>query len=136
MKAEVVERWQPFTMAKDGDAGDGRARGGGYRRDLFKFIDVIALGPGFIMAVQSTSKQQLAAHVRKIVHTPEIRENALAWLQAGGWLVLMGWHKVGNRWHADERKLTAMDLVEARAAHDPGFDRPKRRAGTQTEITF
>lgn len=130
-----MERWQ--SLAQPGTPNeDGRARGEGYRRDLFKFIDVIALGEGFILAVQSTSKQQLAAHVRKVVHDPEIRDNALAWLRAGGRILMMGWHKEGHRWQVTDRVITEAQLLEARAAHDPGFDRPKRRAGIQVEIVF
>lgn len=114
-KCEVVERWMTFTGRTDGSTdGDGRAKGGGYRRDLFKFIDIIAITPEGILAVQSTSHAQLSAHRRKIVHTDEIRDNAIAWMTSGALFKLWGWQKVGNRWRVTEQDMDVGDLHRAK----------------------
>ena len=59
------------------------------RKDLFGFIDFVALGPGRSVAVQTTTYKHRAEPVRKIKE--ERRENALAWLAAGNQIVVYGW---------------------------------------------
>jgi hypothetical protein len=114
---EVVERWMTFTGRTDGSMDDdGRAKGGGYRRDLFKFIDIIAMTPEGILAVQSTSHAQIAAHRRKIMHTPDIRDNVIRWQASGGLFKLWGWQKVGNRWRVTESDLEQSDAQAAKLA--------------------
>lgn len=112
--AEVVERWMSFTQSEAVPDSDGRVRGGGYRRDLFQFIDIIAIMPTGILAVQSTSKAQLAPHMRKLRHDPKIRKNVVAWLEAGAQLAMYGWAKVGSRWHCEVRVVTLEMMQEDR----------------------
>lgn len=135
-RAEVVERWMPFTGKVDGSTdADGRKTGGGYRRDLFKFIDIIAITPDGILAVQSTSHAQLGAHRRKIVHTDEIRDAVAAWAVAGAMFKLWGWRKVGNRWQVTEQEVDVAELARAKqVAIEEGW----RKAGklVQTSLSL
>ena len=130
-RAEVVERWMPFTATQNTAEGDGRAQGGGYRRDLFKFIDIIAITPSGILAVQSTSKQQLAAHRRKIVHTDEIRDAVIDWLVCGAHFRLWGWVKVGARWQVTEQEL---DVAELHRAKQIATEEGWRKAGKPAQV--
>ena len=84
--AEVVERWlrNPKLPA------------GGFRRDLFNFIDIIAMGENSIIAIQSCG-QAFAAHNRKITEDEAVAPNARLWLKNGGRLILIGWRKVKLR---------------------------------------
>ena len=77
--ADVVEKWIP---------------GANIRRDLFGFIDVLAIKGGFVLAVQATSYSNVPARVNKISD----HEN-LPFVRAAGWTIeVWGWHKVKNRW--------------------------------------
>jgi hypothetical protein len=79
--AEVVERWvsQPAP---------------GHRKDLFGFVDVLAVGNGLTVAVQCTSDANVASRIRKIAD-----EEALPNLREAGWIVVVhGWKKQGGRW--------------------------------------
>jgi len=61
----------------------------GKRVDLFHFLDIVALGDGSIIGVQSCSAD-FAAHDRKILSEPL----ALLWMESGGRLMLIGWRKI------------------------------------------
>ena len=61
---EVVERWNPQARI---------------RQDLFGFIDVLAVGPRGVLAVQTTSAANVAARVRKIAE----HDNVAAVREAG-----------------------------------------------------
>jgi hypothetical protein len=78
--AEVVERWNPFARV---------------RHDLFGIIDILAIGNGHTLAVQTTSKGNMAARIRKIEeseHLPEI-------IRSGWRLHVHGWAKdKSGRW--------------------------------------
>ena len=68
------------------------AKGRGVRKDLFGFIDLIAMRPGEgIIGVQSTGPDY-SGHNKKIV--TECREKAIKWLKSGGRLELWAWRKV------------------------------------------
>jgi len=67
----ITERWNPFAKI---------------RQDLFGFADLLAIKPGEIMAVQTTTASHLAAHRRKI--NSEARSRT--WLEAGGRIQLHG----------------------------------------------
>lgn len=101
-----------------------KIRGGGtfpVRVDCFGFGDVLAFvtgTPGALL-VQSTSKQQIAPHLRK--YRKDARTAALirGWLGCGNRLVIYGWHKValptkaGNtiaRWAVVERWVRQEDF--------------------------
>lgn len=77
--ADMAERWirNPKHPA------------GGFRRDLFNIIDIIALTEKGIMGVQSCG-QNFSAHDRKILSEPM----SLKWMKSGGQLMLIGWRKV------------------------------------------
>jgi len=81
--ADIVERWIPMPTHP--------ARG--FRRDYLKFADLIALGEGGIIAVQSCG-QAFSGHHRKITEDDEVVENVKLWLNSGGRLLLIGWRKV------------------------------------------
>jgi hypothetical protein len=77
---EVVERWIP---------------GANIRRDLFGFIDVIAVHEnGSVLAVQTTSSGHVADRIRKITDHPNLPH-----VRQAGWLIhVHGWRKKNNRW--------------------------------------
>ncbi len=77
--AEVVERWIP---------------GANIRKDLFGFIDILALRGYEILGVQTTSASNMSARAKKIAeheNTPIVRKAEIR-------LEVHGWKKVGNRW--------------------------------------
>jgi len=63
--------------------------GGGYRKDLFDFIDIIALAPNGIVAIQACG-QDFAAHKRKLLNNEYLPE----WIKSGGSVQIWGWRKV------------------------------------------
>lgn len=77
--AQVVEHWVP---------------GANIRRDLWGFVDVLAIRDGETLGVQCTSYSNVPARVKKITdseHLPKVRD--------AGWRVeVHGWEKVKNRW--------------------------------------
>jgi len=81
---DVAEKWVPAPHMKQ--------QGGGFRRDLFNFVDIVALHRQYrgVIGVQSTSYGQVAPHAKKI---REIEE-AGVWVDTGNLLLLIGWEKV------------------------------------------
>lgn len=77
---EVVERWVPGTRV---------------RKDLFGFIDAIALIHGRIVGLQITSRSNVSARVKKI--TIEKAAEFRGWLDAGGIVEVWGWGKMKKR---------------------------------------
>lgn len=78
---QVVEKWVPFPSP-------------GHRVDLFGVIDILAVGPAGTLAIQSTSKGAMSAHVKKMRESP-----AMPVLVRAGWRVeLWAWTKVGRSW--------------------------------------
>jgi len=65
----------------------------GQRKDMFGFGDVVAMGEGSIIAIQSCG-QAFSEHNRKITQDEKVAGNALLWLENGGRLILIGWRKV------------------------------------------
>lgn len=77
--AEVVEKWIP---------------GAGIRKDLFGFIDIVAVRDGETVGIQTTSKSNISARVRKIEDSPYLNQ-----LRKANWTILVhGWYKADNRW--------------------------------------
>lgn len=79
-RCAVVERWNPHAKI---------------RQDLFGTVDVLCIGKGETVAVQTTSGSNVASRVTKIAEseaTPDMR--------AAGWRILVhGWRKGSNgRW--------------------------------------
>ena len=86
--AQVVERWIPQARI---------------RRDLFGFVDVVAVGHGETVGIQTTSYGNIAARVRKIEEMPEI----VAILRDANWrLVVEGWRKPAHRWVCREVEVS------------------------------
>ena len=76
---EVVERWVP---------------GANIRKDLFGFIDLMAIKDEQTLAIQATSYSNMSARVKKI----EASEHLTAVRKAGWSIWVIGWRKVNNRW--------------------------------------
>ncbi len=128
MKAGVVERWNqhagPF----------------GIRQDLFGFIDVIAIDPsrgsrtGAILAVQACPGPRLSDHLAKITTTQPARDNALAWLRAGGRIEVWAWrktklHRGGKaiRWTPRVVELSMPDFELSAPTHNSFLSDPLPR---------
>lgn len=84
--AEVVERYNSFTRRRNDFAG---------------FIDILCLGDGVVVGVQTTSYSNMSARIAKIKE----HENLPAVLKANIRVVIHGWRKVGNRWQVREVEL-------------------------------
>jgi carbonic anhydrase len=81
--AEVVEHWVP---------------GANIRRDLFGFVDVLAIKGTDTLAVQTTSAGNVSARVRKIADAPTVTA-----VREAGWIIhVHGWRKHKNRWELRE----------------------------------
>lgn len=76
--ADVAEKWVPFSRN---------------RRDLFGFVDVVALTGEHILAIQATSGSNVAARLKKIRDLPAHRD----WLKSGGLLEVWGWRQVAHK---------------------------------------
>ena len=93
---EKVERWEPFPKPH------------GRRVDLFGFIDILAIGPGITLGVQTTSSGGVAHRKRKILD----HEHILSVLEAG-WLVeIHGWGKRKNRWTLTHHIPITKEMLE------------------------
>lgn len=86
---EVVEYWKKHP---------GMANG--VRVDLFNIIDILCLGPGITMGVQTTSEAGFSARMKKLRE----HENTRPVLAAGWLLEVHGWAKVKNRWTLTKHK--------------------------------
>lgn len=82
-KCEITERWNPFARV---------------RQDLYGFIDVLCLGDGEVVGVQTTSYSNMSARVKKIRE----HENFKFVAGAGIRILVQGWHKKGARWEVRE----------------------------------
>ena len=92
----VVEHWNPFARI---------------RQDLFGFIDVLCLGDGEIVGVQTTTAKNMSARITKIRE----HENLLPVLDSGMRCLVHGWQKnKSNRWEVKETeiKFTAPENAE------------------------
>jgi hypothetical protein len=100
----------------------GANKGRGIRKDLFGFIDIVALGgKRGIIGVQSTGKD-FAGHKKKILE--ERNEAALDWLRSGGRALLWSWRKEkvkkggkAEQWVYKEYEFTLADF-----GAEPGFN--------------
>ena len=88
--AEVVEQYNYFAKK---------------RKDLFEFIDILAIKDGVVLGVQTTSYSNVSARKTKILESE-------AWgrvVAANIKVVIHGWHKKANRWVCREVDLTPDD---------------------------
>jgi hypothetical protein len=93
---QVTERWCPHSRK---------------RKDLFNFIDLLAIDDDETLAIQATSTGNMSARVKKILGLPA----AWRWLQVPDRkIVVIGWKKYAkpvNRkfWRPTIRHLTTED---------------------------
>ena len=65
----------------------------GKRKDLFGFIDIIAMNGQHILGIQSCGTS-FSAHHKKIMDDPELHDLLILWLKSCGSFELIGWRKV------------------------------------------
>ena len=71
----------------------------GIRQDLFGFIDLLAIGAGFTVGVQVTSKANISSRVKKIRESKE----AKLLLESGWTLIVHGWYQDDKKhWQVKE----------------------------------
>lgn len=80
-EAAIVERFLSFAGTH------------GVRKDMFGFGDIVCMGNGRIIAVQSCG-QAFSEHDKKILYDPKVAPLAKMWLENGGGLYLIGWRQV------------------------------------------
>lgn len=86
MTVETVERWNHFA---------------GIRQDLFGIIDILGVGGGRTLAVQTTSRDNMSSRRKKIMESAIFPE-----LVKCGWCIeLHGWYKEKNRWQVQVEVL-------------------------------
>jgi len=82
-RVAVVEKWNPHARI---------------RQDLFGFIDLLAIRGAETLAVQTTSRGNVSARVKKITEA-----DALADVRKAGWRILVhGWGKLKDGWTLKE----------------------------------
>lgn len=96
----ISEHWNAFTKQ---------------RKDLFGFIDIVALEINKTWGVQCTSTSNMSARIKKI--TNECKDHALAWLKAGNFIEVIGWAKKGSKnkrktWQVTRKNITLDDFEE------------------------
>lgn len=85
--AQVVEHWNPHARI---------------RQDLFGIIDILCVGSGETMAIQSTSWKNVPSRITKMQEAESI-----ATLVESGWIVIaQGWKKEKNRWISRQYLIT------------------------------
>lgn len=85
--AEVVEKYNSFTKKRNDFAG---------------FLDILCLGDGEVVGVQTTSYSNMSARVKKIRE----HENLNFVINSGIRILVHGWRKVGNRWEVKEVEIS------------------------------
>lgn len=90
-KTGIVEHWNSFAHI---------------RQDLFGWIDIVCVGNGKIVGIQTTSRSNMEARRKKA------RGNAALkmWLDAGGLLYIHGWAKVKGRYEPAIHVLCSDDI--------------------------
>lgn len=73
-------------------------RGGGVRKDLFGFIDIVAMNDDHLVGVQVTSRGHMSDRMKKAMDSPHF----LRWCKHAKFVV-HGWDKHKNRWRLEER---------------------------------
>lgn len=82
-RAEVVEKWIP---------------GANLRKDLFGFVDIVAIRGAETLGVQSTSRSNVSARVQKIADSEAVDD-----VRKAGWrIVVHGWGKLKAGWTLKE----------------------------------
>lgn len=81
----------------------------GYTRDLFGCIDVIAVRPDEVLAVQSTGTDW-SGHWKKLTEGDGLPGTRL-WLATGSPFLLIGWRKIKSGWFPRIHYFTPQDLI-------------------------
>jgi len=118
-EAAVAERWIPF-YEKNYVTGKTERGAGGVRKDLFDFIDIVAMRPDVgIVGIQSTGPTGHSQHRRTIMAC----DNAKLWLKCRGRIALWSWKKVivtkkdgtkgkAGRWKYRQEEITLKTFEE------------------------
>lgn len=77
-----------------------------FKRDLFRFIDIVAIGNGEIYGVQTTTFSHTAERRRKILSEPL----ALEWLRCTGRSWLVSWPSAGKAGSYEIEEITPSDF--------------------------
>lgn len=89
-RCSVVEKWNAHVKV---------------RQDLFGFIDVLAIGEGETVGIQSTTKVHVNERIKKIESDDLF--DAVNDVRKAGWRIIVeGWHKPGSRWECREVELS------------------------------
>lgn len=90
----------------------------GQRKDCFGWMDILALGEGAIIGIQSCG-QAFSEHRLKITEDPQVAPLVLKWLESGGRALLIGWRKVklkrggkAMRWQPRIEEYQVSDFLE------------------------
>lgn len=99
--AETVEKYNPFIKRSNDFAG---------------FIDILCLGDGEVIGVQTTSRTNISARIKKIRE----HENLLVVLDSGIRVIVHGWAKnKSNRWEVREVEIKlTMDEENVQSLED------------------
>lgn len=94
----ITERWNQYAKV---------------RQDLFGFIDLLAVKGDTILAVQTTSGDNVSARLDKINNEPR----ALLWLAPSRKILIHGWRRVGARgkrklWECREIEVTTIQPTQ------------------------
>ncbi len=103
--AEVVEKFVKSPM-------------GGFRKDLFGFIDILGIREKETLAVQTTSAGEATRRLKKIQES----EHLSAVLRAGWVIEVHGWEKVGNRWKLTKHFQLAKEVAKD-DSRSSGYDK-------------
>lgn len=88
--AEVVEKWVKFQDDQENKSAVTNPKAKGFRKDLWGWIDIIAISPHETLAVQATSGAQRTEHIEKI----HANENFNHWMCGPGRrAILVTWTK-------------------------------------------
>jgi len=101
LEVAIVEHWNPHARI---------------RQDLFGFIDILAIMPGGLLAIQACAGTDTAKRLSKI--KTQRRDAARHWLGTGARLEVWGWRQLlakrGGKqkvWAPSIRVVTIEDLV-------------------------
>ena len=82
------------------------------RKDLFGFIDFIAIGNGKCIAVQCCARSGISSHRRKIIE--DCHDAATKWIESGNSIEIHGWDRTKERLKSkDGYRLRRRIKVEA-----------------------
>ena len=95
---EITEHWNPFARI---------------RKDLFGFIDLLAMRGDELLAVQTTSAANMSAREQKI---RALQSHALWLASPSRRIIIHGWAKRGKRgqrktWQCVEREIKTADAL-------------------------